>query len=95
VEIHGATVAEAAQPISCGGAVSASRRLTRRLPLLFLFQDELVSQVVLVDVADVGHRLAADLLGGDELDVVEPDVGIRAALLRDLAQLRDAAGPAL
>ena len=38
-------------------------------------EHQLVGDVVLVDVAHVGRGLDADLLGGDELDVVEPRWG--------------------
>jgi hypothetical protein len=43
-------------------------------------QDEAVGNVVLVDVADVGHRFLADLLGRHILHVVKPDVGVEPAL---------------
>ena len=62
---------------------------------LLLFNYELVGQVVFVDIGDIGHRLPADLLGGDQLDVVEPDIGIELAFGRQLAELFDAVGPAL
>jgi hypothetical protein len=52
------------------------------LALDALLLDHLVRQVVLVDVGDVGRRLPADLLGRDQLDVVEPDVGVETALGR-------------
>src|SRR5882724_11661929 len=39
-----------------------------------LLLDHLIREVVLVDVGDVRHRLPADLLRRDQLDVVEPDV---------------------
>lgn len=54
--------------------------------------DQVVGDVVLVDVGDVGHRLCADLLGGDILHVVEPDVRIQSTLGGFLAQLRNPAG---
>ena len=62
-------------------------RFRRRSPLGLRVQ-QLVRDVVLVDVADVLHRFAADPLRGDALDVAEPDVGIEAALRRLAPQLR-------
>src|SRR5262245_38361662 len=58
-----------------------------------LVLDHLVREIVLVDVGDVGRRLPADLLGRDQLDVVEPHVGIETALGRGPAQPPDAPGP--
>ena len=52
------------------------------------FRYQLVGDVVLIDVGDVGHRLRADLLGGDILHVMEPDVRIHSALGGFFAQLR-------
>src|SRR5499433_2784825 len=57
-----------------------------------LLLEHLVREIVLVDVGNVGRRLPADLLGRDQLDVVEPDVGIQAALGRGPAQPADPAG---
>src|SRR6266576_2795461 len=63
------------------------------LPALgVLLLDHLVRQIVLVDVGDVRHRLPADLLRRDQLDVVEPDVRVEATLGRGLAQPSDAPG---
>ena len=50
-------------------------------------QNQAVGNVVLVDVADVGHRFLADLLGCHILHVVEPDVGVESALGGFLAKL--------
>src|SRR6266850_3638824 len=64
------------------------------LPALgVLLLDHLIREIVLVDVGDVRHRLPADLLRRDQLDVVEPDVGVEAALGRGPAQPPDAPGP--
>ena len=52
-------------------------------------QNQAVGNVVLVDVADVGHRFLADLLGRNILHVLEPDVGVESALGGFLAQLRN------
>src|SRR5206468_12937822 len=57
-----------------------------------LLLDHLIREIVLVDVGDVRHRLPADLLRRDQLDVVEPDVGVEAALGRGPAQPSDAPG---
>src|SRR4249919_455544 len=65
------------------------------LLLLDLLQRERVGDVVLVDVADVLHGLASDPLGGNPLDVVEPDVRVQPALLGFTAQLTKASGPAV
>src|SRR5262247_2210473 len=62
------------------------------LALGALFLDHLVRQIVLVDVGDVGRCLPADLLRRDQLDVVEPDIRIEAALGRGSAQPPDASG---
>src|SRR4029450_9726883 len=43
---------------------------------LVLLHQELVSEIVLVDVADVLARLPADPLGSDQLDVVEPAIRV-------------------
>src|SRR5262249_47748745 len=58
-----------------------------------LLLDHLVGEVVLVDVGDVRHRFPPDLLGRDQLDVVEPDVGIQASLGRGLSQPTHPTGP--
>ena len=55
------------------------------------FHDQLVGDVVLVDVADISHRLRTDFVGGYVLDVVEPDVWIQSAVAGFLAQLRNSA----
>src|SRR5262245_3337730 len=78
--------------VAFGGSASLLDRLFGLLALRAPFLDELVCEVVLVDVGDVGHRLAADLLRSHQLDVVEPDIGVEAALGRQLAQLADTAG---
>ena len=39
--------------------------------------DQPVGGVVLEDVGDIGHGFRTDLVGGDELDVVEPAVGVK------------------
>ena len=61
--------------------------LATRLELLDRFllgraalQHQAVGDVVLVDVADVGDRFLADLLGRHVLHVLEPDVGVVSAL---------------
>src|SRR5215472_16992317 len=61
------------------------------LSLLPLVYDEAVGDGVLIDIADVCHRLRTDLLGGDILHVVEPDVRIQSAFSGFCAQLRDLA----
>jgi hypothetical protein len=58
-------------------------------------EGQLVGDVVLVDVADIRGRFDADLLGNDDLDVVEPLVGIEAAPLCFLARLGDVARAAV
>src|SRR6185295_2536450 len=60
---------------------------------LFVLHRERIGDVVLVDVADVLHRLAADPSRGHPLHVVEPHVGIEAARLGFPAQLADPSGP--
>src|SRR6185369_11842363 len=80
------------------GSLTASRgaRLDarlRRITSLLLLGEELVGDVVLEDVADVGHRLAADALRGDALDIPEPHVGIEAPLLRLRSELSDSSRP--
>src|SRR5580765_6687800 len=57
-----------------------------------LLLDHLIREIVLVDVGDVRDRLPADLLRRDQLDVVEPDVRVEAALGRGPAQPSDAPG---
>ena len=61
------------------------RTTTARLPLhlglrlllqLPLCQGQFVGNVVLVNVADVGHGLLPDVLGRHQLHIAEPDVGI-------------------
>ena len=52
------------------------------VPALGLLDDQPVRDVVLEDVGDVGHRLAADALGRDLLDVAEPDVRVRVRASR-------------
>src|SRR4029079_7263558 len=58
-----------------------------------LITKQLVRDVVLVDVTDVGDRLAADPLRGDALDVAEPHVGIEASLFRLGPELSDPSRP--
>ena len=65
----------------------------RGLAPLALLREQPVGDVVLVDVADVGDRLAPDALGRDLLDVAEPDIRVEAALLRFTPQLADPARP--
>src|SRR4029453_10704547 len=81
------------------GLVAKSRRpcalalhlLQDLLSLRPRFHEQAIGDVVLVDVADVAHRLRPNLLGGDVLHVVEPDVRIQSALGGFLAKLRDPA----
>src|SRR5213596_1198488 len=54
-------------------------------------QNQAVGNIVLVDVADVGHRFLTDLLGRYILHVLKPEVGIEPALGGLLAQLRNPA----
>jgi len=65
--------------------------LADAIALRVLGLDHPVGGVVLEDVGDVGNGFRADLVGGDQLDVVEPSVGIEPALGRLAPQLRDAA----
>src|SRR5206468_9014096 len=58
-------------------------------------EHQLVRDVVLVDVAHVGRGLDADLLRRDDFDVVEPLVGVEAALGRLPAHLRNVARSAV
>src|SRR5262245_57896651 len=46
------------------------------LPRLSTLLEQTLREVVLVDVADVVHRLTADLPGGEHLDVLKPPVGV-------------------
>jgi UMF1 family MFS transporter len=85
-----------AGPRRRGSGLAGREALARLLLLGAGLEHQLVGRVVLVDVAHVRRGLDADLLGGDELDVVEPLVRIEAALGRLLAHLRDPLpGPAL
>ena len=61
----------------------------RPLLLQSLFLHEAAGDVVLGDIADVGDGLTTDFLGSDQLDIVEPAVGIQSALLGLLAQPAD------
>src|SRR6187455_334136 len=72
----------------------ANLRLRRGAALL-LIGPQLVGDVVLVDVADVGDRLAADPLRGHALDVPEPDVGVEAPLLGLAPELPQPSRPAV
>src|SRR4029450_13107029 len=65
----------------------------RRCASLPLVVEQPVGDVVLVDVADVGHRFAANPLRGNALEVAEPDVRIEASLLRFSPELSDASRP--
>src|SRR5215831_7985754 len=79
-------------------AARASRGRDGGLGLLAvrqLLHRQLVGDVVLVDVAHVRDRLPADALGGDPLDVVEPEVRIEPALLCLATQLADPGGAAV
>ena len=61
---------------------------------LFLFpgvHDQAVGDVVFIDVADIGHRLGPDLLGGKTLHIIEPDVRIQSTLGCQDTQLGNAA----
>src|SRR5262245_4807147 len=66
--------------------------LASRVPIL---ERQRVGNVVLVDVADVLHSLAADALACDSFHVVEPDIRVQAARLCLLAQLPHPSGPAV
>src|SRR4051812_14164000 len=57
-----------------------------------LLRHELVGDEVLINVAHVADGLAADALGGNLLDVAEPDVPVEAALLGLVPQLSHAGG---
>src|SRR3954467_9040648 len=52
-----------------------------------LLGQQLICDVVLVDVAHVGDGLAADALGGNLLDIAEPDIRVQPARLRLFPQL--------
>jgi len=54
-----------------------------------LFLNQFVRDVVFIDVGDVGHRLFTDPFPGNDLDVIEPDVGIEPTLLSFLLKLLD------
>jgi hypothetical protein len=55
------------------------------LPLL-AFQQQLVTNVILVDIADIANRFLSNPMGSNTFDVVEPDILIQAVLLGLLAQ---------
>src|SRR5262245_25522410 len=76
-------------------AISPPSALRRRYLLLRLVgfglgvEHQAVGDVVLVDIADVGRRLGANLLRDDDLDVVEPLVRVEPLLRGGLSRLRD------
>jgi hypothetical protein len=69
--------------------------LAHAIAFLVLVLDQPVRGVILEDVGNVGHGFRTDLVGGDQLDVVEPAVGIEPALGRLAPQLGYASRPAL
>src|SRR5215475_12460497 len=76
-------------PLLRGGRHLLARLALRRLSLL----RKLVRCVVLVDVAHVCRGLDPDPLGRDDLDVVEPLVGVEPAPLGFRAELREVPWP--
>ena len=56
---------------------------------LRLFESQLVGDVVLVDVADIRHRLLSDVFGRNKFHIVEPDVRVKAHICCLFAQPRD------
>src|SRR6185436_8997526 len=58
-----------------------------------LIAEQLVGDVVLVDVTDVGDRFPADSLRGNALDIAEPQVRIEASLFRLGSELSDPSRP--
>src|SRR5262245_28811064 len=77
-------------------AASGSRRLTTLLDgvnaLGAVLAEHLVGQIVLVDIGNVLDRFTANRLRSDDLDVVEPLVGVEAPVARAAPQVADAAG---
>ena len=51
-----------------------------------LFLNQFIGDVVLIDVSHIGDRFLADPSGGDDLDVVKPNVRIKPALRRFLPE---------
>ena len=49
------------------------------------FEGKLVGDIVLVDIAYILHRFPADSFGCNDLDVLKPDVRIKAILSRFFA----------
>ena len=72
---------------------SLLQRLASLAPLVFLLGDELVRDVVLKDVAHISNGFGSDTLCGNQFDVIEPQVGIRSAARRFLAELRHPSRP--
>ena len=70
----------------------ADRRL-RRFTSISLIADQAVGDVVFVDVADVRDRLETDPLRGGAFNIVEPQIGIEASLLRFTTELSQTSGP--
>lgn len=65
------------------------------LPELRLFDGKLVSDVVLVNIADVGDSLLSNLFGRNEFYIAEPEVRVKAHICRLFAQLHNAIGPGI
>jgi hypothetical protein len=57
-----------------------------------MLRQQPIGDVVLADIPHAGHRLLADGAGGTFLDIVEPDIGIEAGLLRSAAEAGEVAG---
>ena len=52
-----------------------------------LIHTQAVSYVIFVNVADILHRLSSDPLGGNNLNITKPDIGIKPRLTGLLTEL--------
>src|SRR5712664_3649989 len=84
-----------ADPSNSSLRLSALYLLTGVLAPLLRLRHQLIRNVVLEDVGDVGDRLLPDLLRHHVLHVLEPAVGVEPAFRRLLPQRLDAVGPGI
>jgi hypothetical protein len=74
----------------CGsGVINNAEHPAGALPFVGLLHHQAVAHVMLVDVADVGHRLAPDLASRDDFDVPEPFVRVESQRCGPSSQLRN------
>ena len=80
-------------PVAVAARLACDNEATRSLASLLLLGDAAINRIILHDIADVAHGLAADVALSLQLDLAKPSVRVEAALGRSATKISEPARP--